>query len=89
MPPPQVAEIPKTHRDYNERVRKVASAHSHTTVCDLESALGTSAAWYRSDCIHLSEEGHRRAAELIAQQIITVCKHVPTRIEWATCSPAH
>lgn len=69
MSPSQVADIPKTHRHYNEQVRTVASVYAPTAVCDLETALGKSPALYRSDCIHLSEEGHGRVAELIAEQI--------------------
>lgn len=69
MSPEQVAAIPTLHHQYNQRVREVAQSSTHASVCDLESTLNGNATCFRTDCIHLTEEGHRQVAELVAQRI--------------------
>lgn len=66
----QVADIPKTHRQYNERVLSLAADLANTTAVDLDASFARDASLFRSDCIHLSEQGHALAAKLLAEATI-------------------
>lgn len=74
MSPLQVADIPAAHRRYNQQVRGLVQSQPNAVLCDLETPLSKDAANFRTDCIHLSEEGHRQAAELVAEQIGLISK---------------
>ncbi len=58
----QVADIPKTHQLYNDVTRRMDQPETQSSVLDLESMLGRNPTLFRSDCIHLSEEGHQAVA---------------------------
>lgn len=69
MSPQQVENIPEEHGRYNQVVRSVVSAYENCSVCDLEIAFQNRKELFRSDCIHLSNEGHLQAAEQIIESI--------------------
>jgi hypothetical protein len=69
MTPQQVADIPQTHNLYNDATRSVISPFKNCSVCDMDKVFDHQSNLFRSDCIHLSEVGHQKAAELIAESI--------------------
>ena len=59
----EIHNIPATHRQYTDAVREVA-AQEGQFVLDLASIWPEqSTELFRSDCVHLTEQGHQRAAE--------------------------
>ena len=59
----EIHNIPATHRQYTDAVREVA-AQEGQFVLDLAIAWPEqSTELFRSDCVHLTEQGHQRAAE--------------------------
>lgn len=63
----EIRSIPEIHRQYNDIVREIGRDLDHAVVADLARLWQGDDLWgrFRSDCIHLTEKGHRDAAEAI------------------------
>ena len=74
MSPEEVASIPQTHRQYNEVVRQITEANSSAYLVDVAAAWGRDEdepkdpERFRSDRIHLTEQGHQEIAEQLLQR---------------------
>lgn len=71
MQPAQIADIPSTHRRYNEIVREVADSHPRGHLLDVAADWQTEQEKlperFRGDRIHLTEAGHQQLAEQLYQ----------------------
>jgi lysophospholipase L1-like esterase len=69
----EISDIPRNHEQYNEIVRQVAAQRS-TVIVDVaaEWKPEASSSRFRSDCIHLTEQGHAE----VARAVFNRCKQM-------------
>ena len=73
MSPNEVANIPRTHRQYNDIVRSVAQSSSSASLLDIAhqwsapTELQKHPERFRGDRIHLTEGGHQEIADQLYQ----------------------